>query len=77
MFLTSNGILQVTSLKFIASCDEATFLSTVRGETFVTRLTDRTSVELKENGADTPVTLDNRHEYVPLARSRVVPVCSL
>ena len=52
---------KVTALEFIAGCDEVTFRRNVQ-ETFVTKLTDRTTTELKEGGAAIPVTFENRLE---------------
>lgn len=46
-------------------CDEQTLTSAIT-DTFVTSLSDRTAIELKENGSQIRVCWDNRDEYVQL-----------
>jgi len=53
-------------LKFIEKCDKETFDSSIN-ESFTTRLSDNSVVELKSDGANIKVTYENRMEYVSLA----------
>ncbi len=52
-------------LNFILTTDETTFNVSIN-ETFSTTLSDGTRVELKENGSNIALTLENREEYIRL-----------
>jgi hypothetical protein len=53
------------TLKYIESVDEKDF-DTAIVETFTARLSDKSTVELKDNGANIKVTYENRKEYIHL-----------
>ncbi len=56
--------------------DASTF-ETVVDNTFVTRLSDGSEVELKKGGKDIKVTFANRHEYVSLVEKARLEECSV
>ena len=56
--------------------DASTF-ETVVDNTFVTRLSDGSEVELKKNGKETRVTFENRHEYASLVEKARLEECSV
>jgi len=64
--LAAVNVHAVETLKLIESFDEETFEATIN-QTFTTELSDKSVVELKENGANIRVTYADRHEYVALA----------